>query len=126
MRRAPAVSAAAILTLAIGIGANTAMFSVVNGVLLRPLPYRDADRLALVWTDDLRRGLHSERTAFLTMTDWRVRNQTLADLAFYGTQRATLAGAVGRERTRSAQISGNLFDVLGVPAARGRTACPRP
>ena len=120
LRRNPGFAIVATLTLALGIGANTAMFSVVNAVMLRPLPYRDADRLALVWTDDVRRGLHTEHTAFLTITDWRNANRSLADVAFYHTQRATLAGADGRERTLGALVSGNLFTVLGVPAARGR------
>src|SRR5262245_61503372 len=63
LRRAPGFSAIALATLALGIGANTAMFSVVNAVMLRPLPYRDGDKLALIWTNDVRRGLPREATA---------------------------------------------------------------
>ena len=64
-------TAVVILTLALGIGANTAIFSVVNAVLLRPLPFRDSDRLAMLWTDDAKRGLHEGPTSFLNVTDWR-------------------------------------------------------
>jgi predicted permease len=121
LRRNPAFTAVAALTLALGIGANTAMFSVVNAVMLRPLPYHDAGRLALIWTDDIRRGLHTEQTAYRTIGDWRAGNRTLADIAFFNVGRATLANADGFERSRSAFVSGNLFAVLGTSALRGRT-----
>jgi predicted permease len=123
LRRNPAFTVVAVLTLALGIGANTAMFSVVNAVILRPLPYRDAQRLVLIWTDDVRRGLHQERTATSTIGDWREGNHTLADIAFYNVGRATLGGAV-RERSRRAFVSGNLFAVLAVSPARGRVISP--
>jgi hypothetical protein len=109
-----------VLTLALGIGVNTVMFSVVNAVMLRPLPYRDAGRLALVWTDDTRRALHAEPTAFATIVDWRNESRTFNGIAFYSAGRATLSGTAGRERSRWAFVSGNLFSVLGVSPMRGR------
>jgi putative ABC transport system permease protein len=124
LRRNPAFTTVVVLTLALGIGVNPAMFSVVNAVMLRPLPYRDASRLALVWTDDTRRGLHQEGTAFRTILDWRSDNRTFQNIAFYNTGRATLSGGGTRERTRSALVSANLFPVLGVAPLRGRAISP--
>jgi len=123
LRRNPGFAVVAIVTLALGIGATTAMFSVVNAVMLRPLPYRGPGQLALIWTDDTRRGLHTEPTASLTIADWRAANHTLADVAFYNTQRATTNERGARDRTMSAFVSGNMFAVLGIPAAQGRLTC---
>ncbi|HEY7396315.1 MAG TPA: ABC transporter permease [Gemmatimonadaceae bacterium] len=123
LRRAPSFTAIAVATLALGIGANTAMFSVVNAVLLRPLPYHDPDKLALIWTDDVHRGLHQEATAYRTITDWRDASRSFSGIAFYSTERvATMKHDPlnPRERTRSAFVSGNLFPVLGVTPTLGR------
>ncbi len=118
--RNPGFTIVVVLTLALGIGVNTVMFSVVNAVMLRPLPYRDAGRLALVWTDDTRRGLHQQGTAFATIVDWRNESRAFDNIAFYSAGRATLSGSAGRERSRNAFVSGNLFSVLGVSPMRGR------
>jgi predicted permease len=121
--RNPGFSALAVLTIALGIGANTAMFSVINAVILRPLPYRDAERLALIWTDDVRRGLHNEATPYITITDWRAQSRAFSGIAYFTRQRVV---PLTNERngewnsTRSSLVSGNLFDVLGVAALRGR------
>src|SRR5262245_35672807 len=124
LRRAPSFTAIAVATLALGIGANTAMFSVVNAVMLRPLPYRDPGKLAMIWTDDTRRGLHQEATAYRTITDWRDASRSFSGIAYYSTQRVasmTNDPINPRERTRSAFISGNLFPVLGVTPLLGRS-----
>ena len=126
LRRMPGFTTVAVLTLALGIGANVAMFTVVNAVMLRPLPYRDADRLVLIWTDDARRGLHRERTAYRTVSDWTSANRsfgTFDDLAFFSTQRVAPMSddpSMGSGRARSALVSGNLFSVLGVAPLLGR------
>src|SRR5512138_997159 len=114
MRRNPGFTAVACITLALGVGATTAMFSVVNAVMLRPLPYHDARRLVQIWTDDRVRGLHREHTASRTIADWRDANHTLTDVAFYSAGRATIGEGTSRERSRGAFLSGNLFSVLGV------------
>jgi predicted permease len=120
LRRASGFTALAALTLALGIGANTAMFSVVNAVLLRPLPYARADRLVVLWTDDVRRALHRERSPYPTIAAWRADNHTLQDLAYYAIYRETLNEQGVRERLRVAGASTNLFSVLGVSPALGR------
>src|SRR5262249_34125308 len=76
----PGFTLIAVLTLALGIGANTAIFSVVNAVILRPLPYHEPDRLAMLWTDDPKHDVHEEGTSYLNFADWRSRSQTFPDL----------------------------------------------
>jgi putative ABC transport system permease protein len=120
LRHASGFTALAALTLALGIGANTAMFSVVNAVLFRPLPYASADRLVVLWTDDVRRALHRERSPYPTIAAWRAENHTLQDLAYYAVYRETLNEQGVRERLRVAGASLNLFSVLGVSPALGR------
>jgi len=123
LRRSPAFAAVAVASLALGVGAITTMFSVVNAVMFRPLPYRDADRLALVWTDDARRALHREPTAYLTITDWQKRSRAFQNLAYFSTQRVAPMSndpGGGRGRSRSALVSANLFAVLSVAPLKGR------
>jgi predicted permease len=123
LRRNPSFTITAILSLALGIGVLTAMFTLVNAVLFRPLPYRDADRLLFVWTDDVRRGLHRESTATATITDWQSSTRAFSGIAYYSTQRVapmTNDPNGGRGRSRSALVSPNLFDLLGVGPAAGR------
>ncbi|HXD49446.1 MAG TPA: ABC transporter permease [Gemmatimonadaceae bacterium] len=125
LRRAPAFTAVALLTLALGVGANTAMFSVVEAVMLRPLPYRDPGRLALISTDDPRRGLHDEPTAYRTIQDWRDATHTFGEIAFFSTNRAALlTNGLAHGRTRNAFVSGNLFPLLGSRAFIGRAISP--
>ena len=120
LRRSPTFTAVTCSTLALGIGANTAMFTVVDAVLLRPLPYANPAALALIWTDDTRRGLHEERTAYSTILDWRGENRTLQGIGYYSAGRASLGNDGVREMTRAAYVSGNLFGVLGATPALGR------
>jgi len=118
--RLPGFTAIAVLTLALGIGANTAMFSVANAVLFRPLPFRDADDLVVIATDDIRRGLHNERSPLPVVEEWRTQNRTLLDVAYYTTYRETLNEHGDRERLRAAAASVNLFAVLGASPVLGR------
>ena len=124
MRRSPSFAVIACLTLALGIGANTTMFSVIETVMLRPLPYRDAKRLVLIWTDDRKRGLHQEKTASRTIDDWRQSTRTLSEVAYFSAGRVTLGSGDDRERSRKAFVSGNVFAVLGAQPALGRTISP--
>jgi len=120
LARNPVFALVVIATLALGIGASTAMFSVLNAVMLRPLPYADADRLTLLWTDDVKRGLHTENTAYGTIADWRQQASTFEAIAYFSAGRATLGTGETAERTRAALVSGNLFPLLGPAPSLGR------
>ena len=127
LRRTPAVSVAVILTLALGVGANTTMFSVVNAVMLRPLPYRDANRIALLWTDDVKRGLHREPTAYRTISEWRRQSRAFQDIAYFTSGRVSIVrddDPNARGRSLRAFVSGNLFSLLGVARFSGRMISP--
>src|ERR1043166_9193464 len=83
LRRSPAFALAAAATLALAIGASTAMFSVVNTVLLRPLPYRSPDELAMLWTEDPAQNLREGRSAYWNVDQWRRQSQSFADMAVF-------------------------------------------
>ena len=122
LRRSPSFTAIAILTLALGIGANTAMFSVVNAVILRPLPYQDPDRLAMLWTNDPKRDIREEGTSYPTFLDWRRQSRAFADMAICSRGNpVTLTGGNEPERVMGEAVSANLFPLLGVTPILGRT-----
>ncbi|MEP6914280.1 MAG: ABC transporter permease [Acidobacteriota bacterium] len=123
--RSPGFTAIAIAALAIGIGANTAIFSVVNTLLLRPLPYRDADRLALVWEHNLPRDRKSNVVAPANFLHWREMNHSFSDLAALSfTFNVTLAGGGEPEELQAQLVTAELFPILGVPPAIGRGFTP--
>jgi putative ABC transport system permease protein len=115
----PAFALVAIVTLALGIGANTALFSVINGVLLHPLPYGEPDRLALVY--ETRGDDFSRSTSMAGLRDWREQSQSFESLAAYFPIPMTLTGVDVPERVDGLQVTPNFFQVLGVGAALGRT-----
>ena len=122
LRRSPSFTAIAILTLALGIGANTVMFSVVNAVLLRPLPYQEADRLAMLWTDDPKRDIREEATSYPTFLDWRSQSRTFVDMAICSRGNPViLTGGDDLERVMGEAVSANLFPLLGVTPILGRS-----
>jgi putative ABC transport system permease protein len=110
LRRAPGFTAVAVLTLALGIGANTAIFSIINSALLRPLPYADGDRLGFVW--NLRKGL-PEPLAPATMIDFRERARSFSGFAGVAHLSFTLTGSGDPERIPGSSVSSSFFDVLG-------------
>ena len=125
VQRNPGFSIIAIATLAIGIAANTAIFSVVNTLLLQPLPYADAGRLAVVWEHNLPRDRKSNVVSPGNFIHWREMNQTFEDLAAVGlTFRITLTGAGEPEELPMQLVSAQFFPLLGVQPARGRTFRP--
>ena len=118
--RTPAFSTIAILTFAVGIGANTAIFSVVDGVLLRALPYPDSDRITMVWVDNRREKIKEDINSYPNYRDWRDQNQSYAQLAAYSETAFALTGAGEPERLFGAQVTTNFFDVIGLKPAMGR------
>ncbi|MEX1181775.1 MAG: ABC transporter permease [Gemmatimonadota bacterium] len=120
LMRNPAFAAAAVLTLALGVGANTAIFSVVNGVLLRPLPYPAAERLHVVWNNNTREGIERDITSWPNFIDWRDRSEVFAALAGYSAGNTALTGAGDPEQVPTAFVTAGFFDVLGVNPVLGR------
>ena len=114
LRKSPAFTAAAAATLALAIGANTAMFSVLNAVLLRPLPYQSPDQLAMLWTEDPAQNLREGRSALWDVEQWRTQNQSFADLATFDSMSTMLSGTDGVEQVLGVAISSNLLPLLGV------------
>ncbi len=117
---APTFTLIAVVTLALGIGANSAIFSVVDTVLLRPLPFKDPDRIVMAWmryvNDAQQRGVHS----FPDYTDLRDQSQSFSGLAAYTRTAGTLALAEDAQYLEGVAITPEIFDVLGVPPLLGR------
>ena len=111
-----------VLTLALGIGANTAIFSFANGILLRPLPYPQSDRLVVLDETASKRGLESMPVSYPNFLDWREQNKSFEDIGVYfNTQRFALSGAGEPTEVRGAFISHGLFEILRVSPHLGRT-----
>lgn len=124
LRRNPAFTITAILVLALATGATTAIFSVIEAVLLRPLPYRNAERLCVLWKTAPARSIEWDWTSYPTIRDWREQNHVFDDLAFVlrpEASRVTLASAGGPEKIQASKVSGNFFETLGVGPLLGRT-----
>ena len=123
MRRTPALAGAAILTLALGVGANTAIFSAVNAVILRPLPFPNASQLYMLWEENPEKGWYKQIAAPANMLDWKEQVGAFADVMGYTDDFGTATLADGGEPmiVNPAITTGNFFSVLGARAALGRT-----
>lgn len=121
LRRQPGFAAVVVATLALGIGANTTLFSIVDAVLLRPLPFRAPDRLVTIWES----GARKARVAPANFLDWSAEAKSFSAMAGFNAAGFTLTGAGEPERIGGASVSVNYFDVLGVRAVAGRTFAPR-
>ncbi|HLM58558.1 MAG TPA: ABC transporter permease [Pyrinomonadaceae bacterium] len=117
-------TAVAVLTLALGIGANTAIFSLVNAVLLRPLKYRDPDRLVMVWEDMTAIGFPRDTPAPANFADWKGQNQSFEDMAALAMRSYDLTGDGEPERLSAYGVTANFFPLLGVGPQLGRTFLP--
>jgi putative ABC transport system permease protein len=118
LRARPAFTAIAVLTLALGIGATTAIFSVVNAVLLRPLPWPDPDRLVLIW--GTRGDVKQNGVVYLDYLDWQKESRSFAALGVMRGQSVNLTGGDQPERVTGSFVSANFFSILGATPAQGR------
>ena len=118
--RNPGFAGIALLTFAVGIGVNTAVFSVFDGVLLRPLPYPDADRITMMWVDNRQQGIREDIGSYPTYLDWRDQNTTYAHVGAFTGASFTLTGAGDPERIRGALTTAGFHDVMGLQPVLGR------
>src|SRR5687767_4750699 len=119
--KSPGFAAVAILILALGIGATTAIFSMVNGVLLRPLPYPEAEKIIYFNGQNLQRGISDSNISVSDFLDWTNQSQAFAKTALFWSGDASFAASGGEpERVPRAGVTTNFFDVLGVQPMLGR------
>jgi putative ABC transport system permease protein len=124
LRRSPGFALTAILTLALGIGANSAIYSVVHAVLMRPLPYRDSGRLVMLRHPAEKMGIRDVQFSVPDIQDYRAQTQTLSDLAEYHGMSFTIFGHGDPDRVRTGVVSANYFPTFGVTPLLGRTFVP--
>ena len=125
LRKSPAFTAAAVLTMALGIGANTSIFTVVHAVLLKPLPYQKPEDLVMVWQDmRAKGGPPNEWATPGNLADWRAETGTFASIASIRSSGLALTGAGEAEVLRGEQVTQGYFDVLGVQPEKGRAFRP--
>ena len=122
LRKNPAFTLIAVLTLALGIGANTAIFSVINGVLLRPLPYPQPNELVALSEKSM--NFESSSISYPNFLDWRRSNSTFASIAAYRSDDFSITGSGEAERVRVGMVSAGFFELLGVRPIRGRVFTP--
>lgn len=121
LRKRPGFTIVALLTLALGIGANTSIFSVVNAVLLRPLKFNDPDQLAIVWEDATFAGFPLNTPAPANFIDWKTQNRSFEDMAAVANSSFNLTGDGEPERLAAHSVTANFFPVLGVQPLLGRS-----
>ena len=124
LRKSPGFTVVAVLMLALGIGANTAIFSMVNAVLLRPLPYKEADRLVMVWEQNPHRGWFENVVSAANFLDWKKQNDVFTDMAAFESNFFSLSGGGKPEEVAGERVTNNLFSVLGVQPVHGRLFLP--
>src|SRR5262252_6648792 len=117
----PAFTAIAVVALALGIGANTAIFSVVNAVLLRPLSFKHPEQLVMLWENAAHLGFPKDTPSPANFLDWQKQAQSFTGMAAMAERSFNLTGVGEPERLEGRRVSANLFDLLGVPALLGRT-----
>jgi len=126
LRKSPGLTLVAVLSLALGIGAISTIFSFVNGIMLRPLPYPHSERLVLLDETASRRCIESMGVSYPNFLDWRERSHSFEDIACYDTSGFAMAGSASTgsaepEQIRGAFVNQGLFEILGVAPIMGRT-----
>jgi putative ABC transport system permease protein len=116
----PAFTAIIVLALAIGIGANTAIFSVINAILLRPLPYKNPDRISMIWLDNKKLGVDQDWHSYPNYMDYKEQNQSFEDMAAFNDRSFNLTGAGEPVRVTGVWATASMFPVMGVEPALGR------
>ena len=117
----PAYAAIAVVTLGLGIGANAAIFSVVNNVLLRSLPYDNPDQIVTLWENNIKENIPRDDVSPANFLDWRERQQSLSEIAFANPSSLDFTGAGEPEVIRAATVSKGFFEVFGSGPILGRT-----
>jgi hypothetical protein len=121
----PGFAALAVMTLALGIGANTAIFTVINSVLLRPLPYDEPDRLVMLWERDPRRNIEQQHVAPPNLAEWQEQSRSFEKIAYWSVNvEFNLVTADGRERAMGAHATSDFFATLRVRPQLGRLFVP--
>ena len=120
MRKSPGFIAIAVLALALGVGANTAIFSVVNAVLLNPINYDNPDQLVMVWEKSVRRGFGQIPTSVPNFTDLRTDNKSLEDLGAFADSNFNLTGGDQPERVIAVRVTASLLSLVGIKPLSGR------
>jgi putative ABC transport system permease protein len=126
LRRAPVLAGAAIITLALGIGANTTIFSAVNAEILKPLPFANPGRLVMLWEENPEKGWHQQICAPANVFDWKDQVRAFQDVALYfqNAGQSTLTGEGAPVILKAGGVTGNFFDLLGVHMQLGRALTP--
>src|SRR5262247_3137869 len=120
LRKKPGFTLIAMITLSLGIGANTAIFSVVNAVLVRPLPFREPERLVMVWRTNTERTMGDAPVSLPNFIDWKRRNEVFEQMAARRTGNFNLTDGAEPEIAQGAEVTAGFFATLGVAPALGR------
>src|SRR5262245_48901970 len=120
----PGFTLVAVITLALGIGANSLIFSAVYSLLLKPLPFSETDRVVAIWDKNPSRGVVHNEVTMANYLDWRAQSQSYEQLALYRWWSTNLTGVEPPERLQGFLVTANLFDALGVKPIMGRNFTP--
>lgn len=121
LRKRPLVASVAIVSLSLGISANTVIFSVVNAILIKSLPFKNPESIVLLWGDSAAEGNHRSQVSATDVDDWRRQNSVFEDVTTYGDWSATLVDAGEPERIHGIQVGDGYFDIMNATPLVGRT-----